>query len=98
MTSTRPPRFSDQSEEQAVVSDLVRLWQEGLARLDPRLRDVVISYDHGDFWHFSFALGDTDHEAVSGDLETFAFVDESGCFDDEVPAAGVPRRLAELFA
>jgi hypothetical protein len=31
-------------------------------------------------------------------LETFAFTDELGYFDDEVPAAGVPRRIAELFA
>ncbi|WP_154697675.1 hypothetical protein [Lentzea guizhouensis] len=81
-----------------MVDDLVRSWQEEIARLDPRLRDLVITVDHGDFWHLSFDLGETSHEAISGDLETFAFTDGSGYFEDEVAVAGVPRRLVQLFA
>lgn len=81
-----------------VVADLVRSWQAEIARLDPRLRELVITADHGDFWHLSFELGEVSHEAVSGDLETFAFPDEAGYFEDEVPAAEVPRRMVQLFA
>ncbi|WP_157528581.1 hypothetical protein [Nocardia sp. NRRL S-836] len=81
-----------------MVAELVRSWQAEITRLDPRLRDLVITADHGDFWHLSFELGETWHEAVSGDLGTFAFPDHAGYFEDEVPAAGVPRRVVELFA
>lgn len=80
------------------VADLVARWQDEVARLDPRLSELVVTCDHGDFWHFTFECGSTGHEALSVDLETFSFVDELGYFDDEVPAAGVPARLAELFA
>lgn len=80
------------------VTDLVRSWQAEVAKLDPRLRDLVVTADHGDFWHLTFELGETSHEATSGDLATFSFVDEAGYFDDEVPAAGVPQRIVQLFA
>ncbi|WP_143116305.1 hypothetical protein [Lentzea xinjiangensis] len=80
------------------MTDLVRSWREEISRLDPRLRELVITADHGDFWHLSFDLGEVSHEAISGDLETFAFVDETGYFEDEVPAAGVPQRVVQLFA
>lgn len=80
------------------VADLVSLWQDEIARLDPRLSELVITCDHGDFWHFTFELGEIGHEALSVDLETFSFVDEQGYFDHEVPAAGVPAQLAGLFA
>jgi hypothetical protein len=40
-----------------VVDDLVRSWRDEITRLDPRLRELVIVADHGDFWHISFELG-----------------------------------------
>ncbi len=81
-----------------VVGDLVRSWRDEIVRLDPRLRGLLIIADHGDFWHVSFELGEEYHDAISGDLETFAFPDELGYFDDDVAAAAVPQRVVQLFS
>jgi hypothetical protein len=51
-----------------VVDDLVRSWRDEITRLDPRLRELVIVADHGDFWHISFELGEEYHDVAAADV------------------------------
>ena len=49
------------------ADDLVRSWRDEITRLDPRLRELVIVADHGDFWHVSFELGYFDDDVPAPD-------------------------------
>ncbi|MCS7475404.1 hypothetical protein [Umezawaea endophytica] len=80
------------------VDDLVRGWEGEIARLSPRLRELVITAYLGDLRYFTFELGEEYFEAIAeAGFEVFLFPDHGGYFEDEVPRDEVPRRVVELF-
>lgn len=88
-----------------ILDTLVVNWKDRVQYLCPQLAGLVVAAEYAEFeggdaahWHFYFEVGDDYLEAVSNErLESFAFADDAGYFDDFVVRAEVPQRIVDRF-
>ncbi|ATE55553.1 hypothetical protein [Actinosynnema pretiosum] len=86
-------------ERGAEIEAVVAAWRAEVSGLDPRLRDLVITVTAGDMLHVEFELGEEWFDAhAEGGLDSYAFADGTGHFEDSVLREDVPAHVVGLFA
>ncbi|WP_440902458.1 hypothetical protein [Actinosynnema sp.] len=86
-------------ERGAEIEAVVAAWRAEVSGLDPRLRDLVITVTAGDMLHVEFELGEEWFDAYAeGGLDSYAFADGTGHFEDSVLREDVPAHVVGLFA